>query len=807
MKISGVGSASLRLGGEVRRGERTSKAGVRRTSLRRLPVAIVALTFALAHSAGATILAGSDAGRRSEVAIFEGPPTAATVESLVPFGNMSRGGARVALGDVDGDGVLDRIVGGGPGGPPRVRVLNGLDGSPIFDFFAFESSFRGGVYVAAGDFDGDGRADVAVAPGPGIVSTIRVFDGVDLSLVASFTPGGPAYSFGVRLAVGDVDGDGELDIVAGGGDHPLASSQVVVFGGPDFSAPIGSFHPFGVSGTDGVFVATGDFDGDSAAEIVTGRGGGSPAVKVFDGATLGEIASFVAFDSSSSGVRVAVGDVMGDPTPELILGTGPGTLPAVSVLDTSLTIVAAVSPSFEPDYLGGVFVAAGPNSEPDCSAHTLIEEFPLSTPSSYPEGITVGSDGALWFAERGSDRIGRMTTDGTLTAEYDVGAGSGPVGIAAGPDGALWFAERGSDEIGRLTVGGALTEYPVPMGGGPYGIAVGYDDALWFTAKDGDWVGRITTGGAFTRLLLPEGGVSATGISRGPRGRMWLTELNAARATEIVDFGAGTVVRHATGAIGPFGLARDERANLWIAAANANSLVRLDARTSATTSLPLPPPTGSPHYVAIDRHGAVWFTDYNGNRIGRLATSGLFTEIAVPTSLAFPNGITTDAAGDVWFTEEVGNRIGRVNASLLHDSRVRSARPLTRATIRRGRTDATRTVRVRIENADAGEAAHSVRVAVAPGTCPPGTAIGEVDLAPSIPGIQRTASIAGGGRLVVRFTVTLPASSFATSSAREPVLCALDVTVENAAPACAVEATPEDNTATVALSVVDQNDF
>jgi len=57
------------------------------------------------------------------------------------------------------DGIPDLVVGTGPGGGPRIRLFDGatmepMDG-PLSDFFAYEDTFRGGVNVAVGDFNGD----------------------------------------------------------------------------------------------------------------------------------------------------------------------------------------------------------------------------------------------------------------------------------------------------------------------------------------------------------------------------------------------------------------------------------------------------------------------------------------------------------------------------------------------------------------------------------------------------------------------------------------------------------------------------
>ena len=69
---------------------------------------------------------------------------------------------------------------------------------------------------------------------------------------------------------------------------------------------------------------------------------------------------------------------------------------------------------------------------------------------SLPREITVGPDGALWFANWGSDSIGRITTSGVISSFTGPGVDA-PWGITTGPDGALWFTNDGNDSIGRIT--------------------------------------------------------------------------------------------------------------------------------------------------------------------------------------------------------------------------------------------------------------------------------------------------------------------------------------------------------------------
>ena len=71
-----------------------------------------------------------------------------------------------------------------------------------------------------------------------------------------------------------------------------------------------------------------------------------------------------------------------------------------------------------------------------------------------------------------------------------------------------------------------------------------------------------------------------------------------------------------------------------------------------------------PMGITAGADGNLWFTEYDGNRIGRITPSGVVTEFSMGISVgARPTGITAGTDGNAWFTESNGNRIGRITPS------------------------------------------------------------------------------------------------------------------------------------------------
>ncbi len=183
------------------------------------------------------LVVAADQGGGPRVQVYSGAGFGLAFDVLALADPNFRGGVRPAVGDVNGDGVQDLVVAAGFGGGPRVTVWNGAAlragaPAPLADFFAFEPTLRNGAFVAAGDVDGDGASDLILGGGPGGGPRVRVVSGRDLiaagpfstldqiagtAQIADFFAGDPASRDGARVAFWDTNGDGHGEVVTGSG--------------------------------------------------------------------------------------------------------------------------------------------------------------------------------------------------------------------------------------------------------------------------------------------------------------------------------------------------------------------------------------------------------------------------------------------------------------------------------------------------------------------------------------------------------------------------------------------------------------
>ena len=251
----------------------------------------------------------------------------------------------------------------GGGSVVQINYNNGANAT----FFAYSPAYTGGVRVAMGDINGDGFADLITSTGLGGGPHIKVFNLVGGAPVemATFYAFEPNFTSGVYVASGDINNDGYDDIVmgAGSGGGPRVK---VVYGASGFLLspynPMMDFFAYDPAFTGGVRVACGDRDGNGFDDVITGAGvGGAPNVRSFNYASI-MIDNFMAFDPAlTTGIFVGAGYVDNDSTADIIAGSGRGAPTQISAFYSSGARSGPVYP-FSPIFTGGASVGVALNS-------------------------------------------------------------------------------------------------------------------------------------------------------------------------------------------------------------------------------------------------------------------------------------------------------------------------------------------------------------------------------------------------------------------------------------------------------------
>ncbi len=296
---------------------------------------------------------GSGKGGKGLVSVYDSK-TGLAITQIYPFGKKFKGGVTVATGDVNGDDSPD-VVTAKESGKPKLKIFDAISGAEIGSFTAFKKGK--GTNLAVADIDGDGTGDIIAGIAKG-KTQVAVFSGSGLPIGAPITPFDSKFKGGSTVAAGDVNGDGVPDIIVG---QASKGGSVQVFDGVTRS-PIADFLAFDGGFTGGVFVAAGDVNGDGTDDIITGAGKGQPIVHVFDGisGTLieGPVGDFFALNQSfKGGVRVAATDFNGDGIADIIAGSGKKDKPPTIRVTSSAT--GNTIYEFQPkdaSKKGGVFV-------------------------------------------------------------------------------------------------------------------------------------------------------------------------------------------------------------------------------------------------------------------------------------------------------------------------------------------------------------------------------------------------------------------------------------------------------------------
>ncbi len=335
---------------------------------------------------------------------------------------------------------------------------------------------------------------VAMDKSPTTPQSVEVVDGSTGAVLSQFIPYGNTFQGGIRIATGDLLGNGVDEIVTAPGRD--ATPLIKIYS--ETGVLLTSFLAYSSSNTGGVNVTIADVNGDGKPDIITVPSQGTAEVKVFLNQSVGGTVSFkttpykdfLAFPSTMiSGAVIAAAD-MGhmlangtftnglDGKAEIVVGTGPGTAASVRVFDVSgtPTLVRSFAP-FTAGFNGGVFLATGQLSSSDPAPAIVVGA-----------GVNGGSKVEVWDWKAPNATLFKLTsfsayTDASKNAPVHVAVqdfnGDGLVDAiltSQGPGGATGQIRAFTIAGGQL---GTLTGFNFPS----FVAAIGKPDPSLFAPK------------------------------------------------------------------------------------------------------------------------------------------------------------------------------------------------------------------------------------------------------------------------------------------------------------------------------------
>ena len=336
-------------------------------------------------------------------------------DKLFAYSEAFRGGLYLAAGDIDRDGLDEIITAPRETGGPQVRVFEKDGTLRGIEIWPFSKNSRTGISVAAGDVDNDNKDEIAVVPAANDAALVKVYEYNDAQEIVGEWLAFGAVECGASVAIGDVNNDGNGEVLVGAG--PGGGPQVRIFSAD--GTYLNQFFAFETSYRGGVDLTVGDLDGDGQHDqIIVSKKQQLPQVSVFNYDDLSQaVSTFHAFDGFPLGAFVETADINTDGVDEIIAGAGADGGPQVRGFDIEGTEVNDLNFfAYDQNFRGGVDIATGSFDQAIMETPPITDNDPPTTTAS-PAGGTYSSSLSVMLTCNDGDGLGcasiYYTTDGS----------------------------------------------------------------------------------------------------------------------------------------------------------------------------------------------------------------------------------------------------------------------------------------------------------------------------------------------------------------------------------------------------------
>ncbi len=298
-----------------------------------------------------------------------------------------------------------------------------------------------------------------------------------------------------------------------------------------------------------------------------------------------------------------------------------------------------------------------------------IREWDVPTKGSNPHDPAVGPDGALWFTEQYTNKLGRLDPATGTIREYPLKTNkSGPHGLVADKEGNIWYTGNYAGLIGKLNPRtGEITEYKMPdaKASDPHTPVFDQQGVLWFTVQGGNFVGRLDPRtGKIDLKLVPTKDALPYGMGVNSKGIPFFCEFGTnkmakidPKSMEITEYKLPTDARPRRMAI-----AADDK--VYFTDFDGGHLGRLDPATGAVKMWASPGgPMSSPYGMAITRDGMVWYSEagVEPNTVIRFdPKTETFARAKIPSGGGVVRNMAATADGRVYIACSGVNKVGVV---------------------------------------------------------------------------------------------------------------------------------------------------